>query len=351
MRMDALHVRLAFVAGCALEVLSGCAAESARAEVARKNDATPVRLAPVLRGEVARPIKTFGVVEAKSRIDLAFKVGGIVQRVNVDVGTRVKKGAVLASIDRTEVLVEEARASEAIKKAERDLARLRDLHALRSAPWLDVQNAQTTFELATAARTLASYNVKHSELVAPDDGIIEFRALDLGEVVAPGQRVLQLVGASRGLIVKTQIPESEILGLRLGQKARVVLDVSPDQVFEGHISSIARVSTPSTGAFAVDISFDTPVATSLPAGLSAKVELDRSETPSAVVPLESLIEGDGRAGAVFVVNDGKAKRLPVSVSFVANGQVGLSSAEGLAQWVVDRGADQLVDGSAVVVVP
>ena len=76
--------------------------------------AVPARLAPVARGLVAHPIRATGQIRAKSQIDLAFLVGGEVTWVGVDVGTKVRRGQVLARVDETQIAADAERAHAAV---------------------------------------------------------------------------------------------------------------------------------------------------------------------------------------------------------------------------------------------
>src|SRR5688572_1692633 len=81
----------------------GCSTDSARAEPAREATALAVRLAEIERGPVLRPVQAAGLLGDGSAVTLSFKVGGVVTRVLVREGERVRRGQPLAAIDPTEL--------------------------------------------------------------------------------------------------------------------------------------------------------------------------------------------------------------------------------------------------------
>lgn len=194
-----------FVLPAALPVLAaslgGCHAAEREAHAqtpARGPEPTAVKIAAPSTGPVARPIRGTGVVRHKSEADLSFKVGGVVTAVLVEEGARVKKGQVLARLDPTEVGAALRQANEGAIKAERDLERVKRLHATGAVALVELQNAQTGVDVARAGVDAAAFNASRAVIVAPDDGRIDRRFVEPGEVVAPGRPVVHVSGRSKG---------------------------------------------------------------------------------------------------------------------------------------------------------
>jgi RND family efflux transporter MFP subunit len=310
-------------------------------------EAIPVQLGAVGRGPLLRRIRASGTVHLKSEADLSFKVGGLVTRVAVDAGSHVRKGQLLATIDPTEVQAAQSQAGEAVRKAERDLARVQALQQNGAVGPVDVQNAQTAVAMARATDDAAQFNLRQSSLVAPDDGIIDKRLVEVGEMAAPGRPMFHLRGASRGVVVRAQLVDRDALQLKLGDHARVTLDARPDLALGAHVVQIASTASPGTGTLEVELQLEAADALRLPSGLTAKLEIERNELPLASVPLAALVDGDGAAAAVYVIEGERAKRVPVRVSFFAEDRAALSSELEHVESVVELGATRLEDGSLV----
>ena len=330
--------------------LAGCQlAEPVRAADKPPVNAVAVRLVKVDRAPLARPIRAAGTLQLKSESALSFKLPGIVSKVLVDGGSRVRKGQLLAAIDPIEANVAERQSREALAKAERDLARVNELAGRGAIGQVEQQNAQTAVAVARAALDSAEFNLRHANLYSPDDGVIDRRSIEVGEMVAPGRVVFQLRGHGRGMVVRAQIPDRDVLALRLGDVARIALDARPELPLSARVFSIASSATPGTGTFEIELLLaEAPL--DLPSGLTAKVEIARTESALASVPIGALVDGAGDAAAVYVIEGDHAKRVPVRVSFLTDDRVALSGGLDQVENVVEAGAAQLADGAQVLIV-
>lgn len=312
----------------------------------------PVRLAAVAAGPVDRPIRGTGILRLKREMDLSFKVGGVVANVFVEEGARVKKGQVLARLDPTEVDAAVRQAKEGATKAERDRDRVQRLHTSGALPLADLQNAETGLALARAAVDAASFNLQRSAVIAPDDGRIDKRLVETGEIAAPGRPVFHMSGQSKGAIVRIGVTDRDILRVREGAVARVVLDARPETPLTGHVAQVATVASPGVGTFDVEVRLDDPP-TDVLSGLTAKVAIEKREDVAAIVPIGSLAFSADRKAAVFVVDAGHAKRIPVTLAFLDGERAAIAAGDHALDGhpaIIEAGASQLEDGTRVKVV-
>lgn len=330
---------------------AGCRTASADDSPAPRVEAAvvPVRLAPVARGSVARPIRGTGTVRLKSEVDLSFKIGGIVEAVLVDEGTRVRRGQVLARLDPTEVSAALRQADEAVVKAERDFDRVARLHASGALPPAQRDDADTAVRLAKAARDAAAFAARRAVIVAPDDGRVDRRLLEPGEVVSPGRPVLRVSGRSRGAVVRVALTDRDVLRLRIGDPATVRLDARPEEELRATVTQIATAANPATGTFDAEVRLE--AGEGLLSGLTAKVVITHDEPDLVSVPAAALVDGHGDRAAVFVVEGDRARKVPVRVAFLDGARAALCTPLAGHRDVVTSGAMRLEDGAAVVVVP
>jgi RND family efflux transporter MFP subunit len=345
----------ALAAALALLSTAGGCGRPARATpaAAGEDDGTVlVRLAPVARGPVERPIRTAGVVGAKREWDLSFKVGGLLARVAVDEGSPVRAGQLLAELDATELGAGVAQAREALAKARRDSERATSLASADVAPRVVAEDARTGVALAEAALSAAEFNLRHARLVAPDDGWVDRRLAEPGEVMAPGRPVLHLSGAGGGFVVRVSLSDRDVLGLARGAPATVTLDANPGVTLASRVTQIGRSAARGTGSWLVEVAID-PRAAGAPllSGLTAKVQIPRTVPAAGAVPLAAVVSGDGDTGAVFTVEGGRARRVPVSIAFLDGDRAVLVGGIEQIPSVVTDGATRLADGAHVRVVP
>lgn len=312
--------------------------------------AVPVELATIEHRAIDRPLRTTGQVRPGAELDLAFEAPGKVVSVLVEEGALVKKGQVLARLDGTLAHAATRQAEEAGAKADRDLLRARTLEGSGALPSTLRLDAETGAEVSRASLAAARRAEGHAVLVAPDDGRIDVRNLELGGVVGAGQPVLRLAVRGLGPVVRVAVSDRDVLGLALGGAATVTLDAAGATPLPATVTKIASAATPGSGTFAVEVrAAALPAGT--PTGLSAKVEIARLERPASLVPVTSLVDGDGDRAAVYVAVDGKAKRVPVGVAFLSGDRAALREPLDGFSSVVARGAPLLVDARAVRILP
>ena len=130
----------------------------------------------------------------------------------------------------------------------------------------------------------------------------------------------------------------------------MTLDARPGAPLRGRVAERARSAGRGTGTYQVEIRLDPAASAGLLAGLTAKVEIARRVEAAGAVPLAAVVDGDGEDGAVFAVEGGKARRVPVRIAFLQGDRAVLAGGvEGLTR-VVTEGAPRLADGRAVQVV-
>ncbi|MGC3997644.1 MAG: efflux RND transporter periplasmic adaptor subunit [Anaeromyxobacter sp.] len=343
--------RTAVLTALALAALAAAGCSASRADQAAPADpAIPVRALPLAGGPVDRPVRAAATVAPRDERALAFKVGGVVARVDVREGQRVRRGQVLALLDDTEVAAGAAQAREALAKAERDLVRARALAEADVVARATLEDAETGARVARAAADAAAFNLRRAALVAPDDGWAEARLAEPGEVVAAGQPIVRVSGRGQGWVVRASLPDRDVLGLRPGQPATVTVDARPGRAIAGTLAEIARSATRGTGTYEVEVRLDPAAAPDLLGGLTAKLEIPRTVDAPAAVPLAALVDADGATGAVFTVEGGRARRVPVRIAFLQGDRAVLAERPSGISSVVVEGAARLADGAPVQVV-
>jgi len=313
----------------------------------------PVRLAAVEHARRARPVHAVGVLAAKEEVKLSFKLGGLVERLNVDEGAFVRSGQLLASLRLPEIDAGVAQAREGRAKAERDLTRVTSLYEGKAATLEQLQNARTAVEVAEATLAAATFNRAHAVIEAPADGKIVRRLAEKDEAVAPGAPVFLFRSTRRGWVIRGGVSDKDVVRVALGDAATVRWDALPGRAFAATVSEIAESANPLTGTYELELRLKEAEPT-LRAGLIASLEIQPAARESyAFVPIEALQEGQGMEASVFVPSpDGHhaVKRRVTLASLDATGAQ-LTAAvsqglEGVPQIVVD-GAGRLSDGSAI----
>jgi len=339
----------------------------------------PVRMSDVTQGGGAPVISVTGTLGAKDEVMLSFKIGGIVARVLVDDGARVRRGQVLAVLDQREIDAMVAKATAAAEKARRDAARAERLFKDSVATLAQVQDAQTARDAAEADLRAARVNHEYATVRAPADGVVLWRSASAGQLIAPGAQVIQFASRARGSVLRAGLPDRDAVSVKLGAPAQVSFEAVPGKVFTGRVSQIGASADPRTGLYTVEVALEGVSA--LPSGLVGKLTIGciaapatkgadtgargasspcaepapkGGKTPGGVssIPAEALVEGDGDRGTVFTVDAAGKRAYRVAVTLVGldGDRVLVRGLDGVTR-VVSVGATWLSDSARVEIKP
>lgn len=309
----------------------------------------PVRLGQVDSGPTLPGIETSGLVAAHEELKLAFKVGGVISRIEVREGDRVVAGQRLAELELVEVNAGVEQARQAHKKARQDLARGEKLHAEQVVTLEQLEALRSAEASARAGLDAAAFNRRYAVIEAPRDGLIQRRHAEPGETVAAGTPILDLGADGQGYVVRASLADREVVKLNVGDLAQVRLDAYAGELLAGTVSMIGAAADPRTGTFPVEVRIDAGERR-LASGMVAKLSLTPSAgaaTSLAYVPIAAIVEGHGRRASVYAVEDGKARRRSVEIAFIDGDRVALQDGPVAGSQVVTDGALFLTDGDPV----
>ncbi|MCC7246653.1 MAG: efflux RND transporter periplasmic adaptor subunit [Saprospiraceae bacterium] len=314
------------------------------ADSAISDERIAVRVSPVTQRQVALPVIASGMLTSTAEQRLSFKIGGIIRKTYVDEGDMVRAGQLLAVLDKTEIDAQVAQAQQGLTKAERDLGRVEGLYRDSSATLELLQNATTGRDVAKETFRIATFNQQYAEIRATRSGKIIKKLMNEGEITGPGMPVFVLfeTGAN-DWVVKANVSDRDWARLQTGMSAKVSLDAYEGTNFTGKVSDLSPAADPASGLYPVEISV-APRGQRFAPGLFAKVEVTPSQSRSyAVVPLESIVEGDGRSAYIFALQpDGETvRKLAVQVARIEGDEALISAGlEGINE-VVSAGAPYL----------
>ena len=303
-----------------------------------------------------------GTVRALRDSNLSVAVNALVKSLQVDIGSRVKKGDLLLVLDDSIVKQEHQRALAQLSAAETtatEATRLRD-EALRlqkqsHIAQTEVSARESAATLATArvqearaeARIAAEQLAKH-QLKAPFDGVISARWTDVGQWLNPGDQVFTLV--SMDLVrLDVQLPQEHLASIEHLQTVQIRPDSQPDLQIPARIDTLVPVGDASLSFLLRLVATETAPAR-VP-GASARAHLAFKQTKTAVLlPRDAVLRNADGNFSVFVVENGKAKRRPITLG--SSSRAGYFVEQGLQadEQVVVRGNELLSDGQSVIVV-
>lgn len=332
--------------------LLSCSRQEKKKEMASPIDesAIAIKLAPVQTGDYSLPVVSSGLISTENESKLSFKIAGVIQRIYVKEGEDVSKGQLLASLDLTEIDAQAGQAKNNLEKTKRDLERGQRLLKDSAATLEQIQNLQTAFDVAEENFRIASFNKQYATIRANTSGKVIKKFVSEGELVNGGMPVVAINSAAdNDWIVKIGLPDVDWVRVKKGDQAKVYADAYPDDFFEGELNVINEGADLVTGLYQAEVRVK-PGSKKLASGLFAKVEIiPTAKRQLQSVPIESIVEGQGKKAFVFIVNPDKksVKKLPVTVAYLENQKAYI--AEGLTHVsdVVTSGSAFLTEHSIV----
>ena len=339
-----------------LWLVGGRAAEAP----AKAQPALTVSTTTPVRGLLAEHLSANGNIAAWQEASVGAEIGGLrVAEVLVNVGDVVRKGQVLARLatDLVEGDVAQARATlqqaqAAVAEAQANAARAQALSGSGAMSQQQIQQYATAEQSAAASAAAAQaalgtqlLRLKHTEVRAPDAGVISARMATAGAVVSVGTELFRMVRQGR-LEWRAEVNAADLARLRVGTRA-LVTTASGAQV-PGRVRMLAPTVDVNTRNALVYV--DLPSQPGLRAGLYASGEFLLGDKQALSVPLSAVVVRDGFP-SVFELQGGDH----VILRRVRTGQrVGerIEITQGLAEdaRIVERGGNFLNDGDLVRVV-
>ncbi len=310
----------------------------------------PVKLFAAQSQVITEPVIAPGFISSATEARLSFKTGGVIERIYVEEGQSVRKGQLLASINLTEINATVEQAKEGLDKAQRDYDRTKNLYKDTVASLEQFQNVTTGLNVAKQQYEMAKFNKSYAEIRATTDGKIVKKIMNEGEIAGAGMPVFFMNSAgTNDWLVKVGIADKDWARLKPGNTATVKIDAYPDETFAGTVSQMAQAPDPMSGLYQVEIKLN-GCKKALATGLFAKTGIKPDNDATYVtIPVDAVIEGNGKEAFVYTVADNKAHKQPVKVAFMKDGTVMLVSGIEKGMKVVTDGSAYLTDGVAVKV--
>ena len=328
----------------------------------------PSKLAKVEKGDLAKSVVATGKVEPITKVEVKSKASGIVEKLLVDAGDRVKKGQLLAQLDKEEISAQVAQsqaglqaAEASLKSAEADFERAKvdaegpDVPILKRAyeratgmakdgvvSTSALEDAQKNYEMALNKQNGAKVQVtvlkakiaqaaaqvaqdkanleqleeqlSYTDIISPIDGVVLSRNVEMGDAVSSilvlgsSATLVMTLGDTSEVYVKGKVDESDIGKVYLGQPARIKVESFKDKSFNGKVTKISPmgVEKDNVTTFEVRVSINNPGG-ELKAEMTANAEIILEEHKNVLQIPEGSIVYDNQKKASVEVPDPKGK--------------------------------------------
>jgi membrane fusion protein (multidrug efflux system) len=293
--------------------------------------------------------ETIGSLRSEEAISLRPEIAGRIDKIHFTEGQQVAAGALLFSLDDALTRADLNEANANLLNSERAAKRAEEMASkqLIARALLDATRAELAVNQARAAS--ARTRLDKTQIRAPFAGVTGLREVSVGDYVDAGQEMVDLVRLDP-IELEVRAPEVVLSSLALGQKVDFGVDSFRDEIFSATVVAIAPTVDAGGRSVTLRARLENP-GQKLRPGMSARVRITLANNPRALMVPEQAIWPSGDQKMVYVVVDGVAKLVPVTLGARQPGLVEVTSGIKAGDEVVVSGQLKLHDGSKVNVQP
>ena len=273
----------------------------------KKEEKVEFETAKVDQGNIQTTITATGTIEPVTSVTVGTQVSGIVSKLYVDYNSVVKKGQVIAELDKTNLISELTAQRANLSSAQSSLNyqqanynRYKTLYDKGLVSANEYENAllqynQAKEQVNTARESVqrAQTNLGYATITSPIDGVVLSKAVEEGQTVAASFNTPELFTIAQDLTdmrVIADIDEADIGGVKEGQRVTFTVDAYPDDVFSGMVKQVRQNATTTNNVVTYEVVITAPNADlKLKPGLTANITIFTMERSGVVsVPSAAL---------------------------------------------------------------
>lgn len=263
--------------------------------------------APVASANIQNSITATGTIEPVTSVTVGTQVSGIVSKLYVDYNSVVKKGQVIAELDKTNLLSQLATAKTQLATAQSQLnyqtanyKRYQTLFQKGLVAADDYDNAELSYrqaveQVASAKEEVqrAQTNLGYATITSPIDGVVLSKSVEEGQTVAASFSTPELFTIAQDLTnmqVVADVDEADIGDVKEGERVSFTVDAYPDDTFEGTVKQVRQEATTTNNVVTYEVVISAPNADlKLKPGLTANVTIYTAERKGVLaVPSKAL---------------------------------------------------------------
>ena len=241
----------------------------------KKEEKVEFETAKVERRNINTSVTATGTIEPVTSVTVGTQVSGIVSKLYVDYNSIVKKGQVIAELDKTNLISELNRAKADLTSAQSTLnyetanfQRFKTLYDKGLVSANDYESARLSFE--KARQTVASSrenvqkaqtNLGYATITSPIDGVVLSKSVEEGQTVAASFNTPELFTIAQDLTdmrVIANIDEADIGGVKEGQRVSFTVDAFPDDHFSGEVTQVRQQATTQSNVVTYEVVISAP---------------------------------------------------------------------------------------------
>ena len=272
-----------------------------------ENAAGPLVSAKVVQTTISTTISATGTLEPVDQVEVGTQVSGDIAKINVDFNSKVKKGQIIAELDKSKLKATLTQAEIAFRSAETDYKykestynRVKKLSESHSASAVELETAEYNMNSAKLSVersqnevNQARLNLSYATIKSPIDGVVLKRAVEVGQTVAASMSTPTLFVIAKDLSqmkVMAAVDEADIGQVKQGQRVTFTVDAFQNETFNGLVQEVRLnpTTTSNVVTYTVVITAENPEQKLLP-GMTATCTIVTQEITDAIaIPVKAL---------------------------------------------------------------
>ncbi len=316
--------------------------------LAKGPEGIPVEVTPVVRGDIANYLLYNSTVETEQTVDVFSRISGLVEKIYVEEGNRVKIGQPLLQLEQDEYILDEKNARLQYDKQKSEFKRFQILKEKNLISEEEFENTRLALEQAELQWKRAQLNLDYTIVRSPINGVVGERFVRLGDRIQTSTRLFVISNLNEK-VVKLYIPQDEWVNCYRNQPAVITSDVLPEQQFTGWVKRISPIVDPTSGTFKVTVGIKDPGALLRPGMfVSVKLIVD-THRGVPLIPKAALVYENERS-YFYLVQADSAVRQELHRGFEDAHRVEVTNAIPDNARIVVVGQDGLKSGSKIKVI-
>lgn len=307
----------------------------------------PVEVTQAKKQVVADKFEAVGTIEANEAITVVSEIDAAVINLPFEEGSFIKKGALIAQLDDSQLSAEVSRAEAMFEQKQSTYSRVKKVYDQKAGTMQDLDDAAAALKIAKADLALAKARLAKTRIVAPFDGVIGSRRVSVGSFLRAGQTITEFANID-AIRVTFSAPERYLSELRRNALVTISTTAYADYKVDGKIIVIEPVLDPETRNVRIVARVPNPGKKFLP-GMSANISAVLSERPNAVTIPSEAVFANGDQSFVFVVKpDSTVTQTPIKLGLQLSKIVEVTDGLKPGTLVVQAGYQKLFEGAKVM---
>lgn len=281
---------------------------------------------------------------------LAFEVAGKVVEFNFNVGDKVKKGDIIATLDDTIFKAKFNSANATYKKAKFDLVRYEKLYKSNSVPKSKLESIQQTLDISKSNYDIAKKNFENTKLKAEFDGTVAKKYIDDFARIKSKQKIVDIQDNSK-FKVKFFVPENDIIKAKqnniksINQNINLFVTLSSDEniKYKAKLIDISTKAEAITRTYEATALIERPKNKNILSGMTAKIKIYRKSIldKKIFIPLNAVFTNNSNGSFVWLISNNQVHKKQIQIGILQKDSIEVLSGLGMKDKIAISGVNLL----------